>query len=85
MSNRHSKGALKLDLLDISRAHFNARPKEPTYVELPPERHIEGMCGYLNFNLYCNRGAAQAWEEHMKAWGFMQGRGCPCVFVQVWA
>ena len=85
VANRAGKGALKLDLLDISRAHFNAKPKEPTYVELPPERHQPGMCRFLNFNLCGTRGAAQAWEEHygdnMKNWGFEQGRGCPCVFV----
>ena len=85
VANRTGKGTLKLDLLDISRAHFNEKPKELTYVELPPERHQPGMCGLLNFKLYGTRGAAQAWEEHygdnMKNWGFEQGRGCPCVFV----
>lgn len=42
------KRPLRLELLDISRAHVNARPKEPTYMEPPPERQI---------------GAAQTWEE----------------------
>ena len=84
VSNRKGKSALKLDLLDISRAHFNAKPKDPTYVKLPPGREIEGMCAKLIFNLYGTRGAAQAWEDHysgkMISWGFTAGKGCPCVF-----
>jgi len=85
LTNRKRSGNLKIDLLDISRAHFNAKPKEPTYVELPEERRIPGMCAKLIYNLYGTRGAAQAWEEHygenMKKWGFEQGKGCTCVFV----
>ena len=38
VANCKGKDALKLDLLDISRAHFNAKPKGPTYVNLPSER-----------------------------------------------
>ena len=85
VSNRQGKGVLKLDLLDISRAHFNAKPKTETFVELPPERAAPGMCGKLLYNLYGTRGAAQAWEDHygdhMVQWGFQRGRSNPCVFV----
>ena len=61
--NRKGNPVLNLALLYLSRAHFNAQPKIHTYVELPPERYVEGMCGKLIYNLYGTRGAAQAWER----------------------
>ena len=61
---RESGGKLKLDFIDIKRAHFHARPKVKTYVDLPPERWEAGKCARLNYNLYGTRGAAAAWEEH---------------------
>ena len=78
------KDRLKLDFIDIKRAHFNPVPKEPTYVELPPGRRRPGYCARLRFNLYGSRGAAQAWEEHygdkLMAKGFVRGRSNPCLF-----
>ena len=49
---RGSGGKLKLDLIDISRAHFNPTVEEKVYVELPPERQLKGKCGRLIHNLY---------------------------------
>ena len=78
-------GALKLDLLDVSRAHFNGEPAEETFVELPPERRRPGVCGKLVSNMYGTRGAAAAWEKnysnHMAQWGFTRGIANACVFV----
>ena len=78
---------LKLDLIDISRAHFNGEPLEETYVELPPERRRPGVCGKLVTNMYGTRGAAAAWEknysENLEAWGFERGIACPCLFIHV--
>ena len=74
-----------MDLIDINRAHFNAKPKEPNYVEIPPERARPGFRARLRFNLYGTRGAAAAWEEHyaslMESWGIARGRSSPCLFV----
>ena len=77
-------GGVKLDLIDIKRAHFNARPPKPTYVQLPEERRKPGRCARLQYNLYGTRAAAQAWEEHYSGKlvdaGIRPGRTCPCIF-----
>ena len=80
-----SEKPLKLELLDISRAHFNGVPAEDTFVELPPERRRDGVCGKLVSNLYGTRGAAVAWEVdysgNMEKWGFLRGVASPCIFM----
>ena len=76
---------LKLELRDVSRAHFNGRPLKPTYVQLPPERRKPGVCGRLVSNMYGMRGAAAAWEvdyaDNMQKWGFSRGMASTCVFM----
>ena len=52
---RRGKEMLKIDIIDIKRAHFNPGPKEPTYVELPLGRRRPGYCAQLRFNLYGSR------------------------------
>ena len=52
-------GPLKLMLLDVSRAHFQAKAEGDIFVELPEERREEGKCGKLLYNLYGTRCAAQ--------------------------
>ena len=75
---------MKLALIDVSRAHFNARAEEPIYVKLPDELHEEGKCGKRVYNLYGTRITAHAWEitygGKMKDWGFVRGGSRPCVF-----
>ena len=45
-------------VIDIRQAHFHADVQEPTYVELPPEEHEEGMCARLIKVMYGLRQAA---------------------------
>ena len=50
---------MKLDLIDISRAYFQADAIREVHVELPSEDWEEGMCGKLKKSMYGNRDAAQ--------------------------
>ena len=52
--------SLKIVLVDVSRAHFNAKSETPTYVKLLVEMNFEGRCGRLTYNLYGTRIAASA-------------------------
>ena len=75
-------------LIDISRAYFNAKtdPRDPIYVELPPEAGAPpGMCGLLRRHMYGTRRAAEGWQDEYSSalvdMGFTQGAASPCVFV----
>ena len=73
---------MQISLVDISRAHFNARTddKHPVYVDLPPEDPDfgKGLCGRLNVHMYGTRRAADGWHcecsEAMEGMGFKVGR-----------
>ena len=75
---------MKVALVDVLRAHFNALSKDLTYVQLPDELHHPGRCGRPIYNLYGTRIAASAWErdygDKMAQWGFIRGASNPCVF-----
>lgn len=77
---------MEFGVVDVSRARFNGKPRDDTYIELPPERRRPGVCGLLVSNLYGTRGAAAAWGEHyvdaMEPWGFIRGIGSPCAFLR---
>ena len=36
---------MKIDFIDIKRAHFHAKARRAVYVRLPPEEAREGMVG----------------------------------------
>ena len=52
-ANHHTD--LKIEIIDVGRAHFHAKARKNTYVELPEERRQEGACGRLFYNLYGTR------------------------------
>ena len=84
-AQRRKQGTpLKLALVDVGRAHFQANATEEIYVQLPEERTTRDNCGRLVHNLYGTRCAAQGWEREysarMEEWGFHAGGSCPVVF-----
>ena len=68
----------KVMLIDVSKAHLYAPVEGDVYVELPPERKVEGKCAKLLYTLYGMRKAASGWErEYSKTLeedGFVAGR-----------
>ena len=56
--------AMKLMMVDVRKAHLNAKcNRDDVYVALPEEAKAgPGMCGRLLSWLYGRRGAAQGWE-----------------------
>ena len=75
---------MKLDFVDVRRAHSHAKARILVYVRLPEEDKQEGMCGRLKKAMYGTRDAALNWEceytEFMVACGFVAGISTPCVF-----
>ena len=69
---------LKVQFLDISRAHFCCTCHRDVYVELCPEDAEEGMCAKLDMSLYGTRDAPQNWEDEYSNYmtgelGFVRG------------
>lgn len=78
---------LKIQLIDVSRAHFYAQSVRDVYVRLPAEdpRHGEaGLCGKLVRTMYGTLDAAEQWARHytevLEAAGFTCGASNPCHF-----
>ena len=55
---------LKLNFLDVSRAHWHAPQRGEVYMEMPMEDPDweEGFCAFLLKSFYGTRGAAANWE-----------------------
>ena len=83
-----SEDRIQISLVDISRAHFNAKidQRNLTFVELPLEHPQagRGLCGRLLRHMYGARHAAQGWQDEYSStliqMGFTQGLTCPCIF-----
>ena len=86
VASRHGRNgkAMKISFVDISRAYFNAKCEQPTFIELPTEDSEEGMIGELDMCMYGTRRAAQGWEAEyistMTKIGFECGKASPCCF-----
>ncbi len=85
----HSELRTQVQILDISRAYFNAVTDDshPTYVELPAEDpdSARGLCGHLLVHLYGTRRAADGWHSEysnylVESLGFVRGGASACVF-----
>ena len=67
----------KVMLIDVSKAHLYAPISGDVFVDLPPERNVEGKCAKLLYTLYGMRTAACGWErEHsgtLQQVGFVVG------------
>ena len=85
MAENNPRGVTKIALIDVKRAHFHSPATRDIFVELPPERKQEGMCGHLKRSMYGTRDAAYNWEMEytrvLVAVGFRQGVSTPCVFI----
>lgn len=73
-SSIHQSGKpYKLGFIDIKKAYLYAKVRRDTYVRLPQECNIPGMCGKLQVSLYGTRDAARNWEEEytstLEGWG----------------
>ena len=81
-----SDSRVKLAFVDIKKAYLNAKVREPTYIQLPPElsRLHPGMFARMNVSLYGTRAAASNWERCYSdlfiGHGFVKGVGAPNVF-----
>ena len=79
-----SRGFLKLDLVDISRAHFYGEARRPVYVTLPEVEEKEGMCGRLLKRMYGTQDASSIWQsnytELLEQAGFKTGSSTTAIF-----
>eukprot|EP00973_Karenia_brevis_P012543 1702831-Karenia_brevis.AAC.1 len=70
---------LKLQLYDVSRAHFYGEAQRDVYVELPPEMAKEGQCAKLPESMYGTQDAAHIWQNSytkvLQDGGFIVGKG----------
>ena len=55
------QSGMKIDLIHISRAFFQADAIKEVYVELPSEDAEQGMCAKLKKYMNGTRDAAQSW------------------------
>ncbi|CAE8646723.1 unnamed protein product, partial [Polarella glacialis] len=78
---------LKIQFIDIRKAHFCAKATRLVYVDLPKEdpSYEEGFCARLLMSMYGTQDAAQNWEAEytdcLTAMGFIAGIGSPCIFM----
>ena len=56
----------KVMLIDVSKAHLYAPIEGDVYVELPPERKVDGKCAKLLYTLYGMRTAAEGAHEDIR-------------------
>ncbi len=81
---KEGKEETELMLIDVRKAHLNARCDEEEWVKLPEEFWKWGRYARLRRWLYGMRKAASRWEEdyakRFEAEGFERGRGAPTVF-----
>ena len=83
-----SEDRTQIQIIDISRAYFNAvtDDEHPTFVDLPEEHpdKCRGMCGRLRVHMYGTRRAAEGWHceyaEYLEKLGFVRGHASACVF-----
>ena len=84
---------LRMQLLDVSRAHCHAPVARDLYIELPEEENEGGdMVGQLDKCLYGTRDASAQWEHlwtaALKKLGFRSGTFSPCLLFheerQIW-
>ena len=77
-------GALKLRILDISRAHFYGESRRPVYANLPPGREQEGKCARLRKSTYGTQDASSIWQETysklLREHNMVQGVAWPAIF-----
>ena len=87
--NPISEERTQIQVLDISRAYFNAATDDshPTYVELPDEDSdkAKGLCGHLQVHMYGTKRAADGWHTEYSDFltdtlGFVRGGASACVF-----
>jgi len=75
----------KIMLIDVRKAHLNAKCDDEVSVELPSEANAPGKCGRLKRWLYGMRPAAKGWEkeytEQLSSIGFVRGKYSAVVFV----
>ena len=67
---KERKHGMKIDVIDVRRAYFQARAKRDVYVNLPEDQWEEGVCRKLIKSMYGIRDAAYNWEEEYT--GFME-------------
>ena len=80
---RREGSPLKISLIHVSRAHFQAKAETSMYIELPEERREPGRYGKLLYNLYGTRFASQGWAQayvdKMDSWNYESGASCPAI------
>ena len=76
--------ALKLRLLDISRAHFYGESRRAVYCTLPEGDEQTGMCAKLVRTMYGTQDASSVWQETyttlMNEHGIQNGKAWPAIF-----
>ena len=84
---RRNSDPYKIQLIDVSRAHFYADAVRDVYIQLPaedPRSGEPGVCGKLEKTMYGTLDAAERWGEHYAATltkvGSLQGTASPCHF-----
>ena len=79
-----SGNALKVRLLDISRAHFYGEAERDIFVQLPEGDRQEGFCGKLVKSMYGTRDASAIWQrsytELLIRAGFAKNQAWPSCF-----
>ena len=77
---------IKMQFLDVSRAHFHALATRLMFIKLPPGDEAPGMVGRLLRSLYGTRDAAANWEaEWLRIFRdikYSAGLFNPCVLFQ---
>ena len=75
---------MRIDAIDVRRAHFHAPARIAVCVELPEDDATPGMCGRLDKSMYGSRDAARNREGadcgFVVTAGFRRRKGSPCVF-----
>ena len=84
---RRNSDPYKIQLIDVSRAHFYADAVRDVYIQLPaedPRSEEPGACSKLEKTMYGTLDAAERWGEHYAATltkaGFLRGTASPCHF-----
>ena len=78
--------ALKIGVIDISRAHFYGKAKRDVYIKLPEEEQMinPGKCGKLLRSMYGTQDASSCWKFEyvgvLKLAGFQRGAGYGALF-----
>ena len=77
-------GVLAVMVIDVRKAHWNAKARRTIYIKLPEEDDEEGMCGLCLKSFYQFLDAASCWSDEvgdiLVTNGFAVGKGCPALF-----